>query len=76
MDSDGSLWRAPSGAHASHWLEHKTCRQEVPCLLAGVFGHQEPWLLVVAITLLTTSRVLRWAYRAAARAQLRRMRNA
>ncbi|MBO0828697.1 MAG: hypothetical protein J2P24_13045 [Streptosporangiales bacterium] len=76
MDVDGSLWRTPSRVHAPRWLEHKTCRQELPCLFAGVFGHHEVWLLVAAIALLTASRVLRWARRATARAQLRRMRNA
>lgn len=76
MDVDESLWRAPSRARRPRWLEHKTCRQELPCLLAGAFGHHEAWLLVAAIVLLTTSRALRWAQRAMARAQLRRMRNA
>lgn len=76
MDGDGTLWRVPSRARTPTWLQHKTCRQELPCLLAGAFGHHEAWLLVAAIALLTTSRVLHLARRAAARAQLRRMRNA
>lgn len=76
MDVDGSLWRAPSRARAYRWLEHRTCRQELPCLLAGAFVHHAAWLLVAAIALLSTSRVLHWAHRAMARAQLRRMRNA
>lgn len=76
MDVEGSLLRAPSPARRHTWLTHKTCRQELPYLLAGVFGRHEAWLLVAAIGLLVTSRVIRWGHRAAARAQLRRMRNA
>jgi hypothetical protein len=73
---DGSPWRASPRARTHTWLEHKTCRQELPCLIAGAFGRHEVWLLVVAIGLLVTSRVIRSAHRAVARAQLRRMRNA
>ena len=76
MDADGSLWRAPARGRTPRWLEHKTCRQELPYLLAGAFGRHEAWLLIAAITLLVTSRVLRSAHRALTRAQLRRMRNA
>jgi hypothetical protein len=76
VDVDGSLWRAPSRAGRHTWLAHKTCRQELPCLIAGAFGRHEAWLLVAAIGLLVTSRMIRWGHRAAARAQLRRMRNA
>lgn len=59
---------------ARRWTVPKVCRHELPCAL--VLGYDKPWLLVAVVVLFTITRVVRWANRATARAQLRRMRSA
>lgn len=77
MDVTGeSAWPSRSAVPGPVWVARKVCRHELPCVLAGAFGHHDAWLLVGAIVLLTVSRTARWANRAMARARLRRMRRA